>query len=200
MITDIRVLRSTELRRSRWRNGLGTTSEVAANTDTRDHMTWRVSIADLDGTPTAFSRFDRADRMLTVVGPHAVTLEWPDRTVEVLPWTPYRFPGDDPPVCTPSGATRALNVITDRTAAAAIVDVVHLDERAVDTKPGEVTVLYVRAGTASAPSMTAHRGDCVIVRHDMVNLVGNASGLLVRIAIPTDHTSRSTHSLGRTCS
>lgn len=180
--SSVAVIRVADRRRVPWKNGAGVTEEIAADTETsRDQPIWRISLADLGTAPSAFSAFDGTDRIFTVVGDREVALEWPSDSDSVAPWHPRAFAGEDPPRCTPAGATSALNVMTDRTAAAATVETIRLGEHPLATLPDEVTALFVRSGTATAESLRAAPGDCVIVRHDAVPLRGDADGLLIRI-------------------
>ncbi|WAL98446.1 HutD family protein [Streptomyces sp. Je 1-369] len=120
---DEQVLRRSEYRSVPWKNGGGTTREVA------EGAAWRVSVADVAGDGP-FSLFPDTDRVITPVeadGTHAMTLTVQGTPHHVTPLTPFAFPGDAPTDChLPAGAVRNLNVMTRRgraTARVRIVDV-----------------------------------------------------------------------------
>jgi environmental stress-induced protein Ves len=58
----VRILRAADRARVPWRNGAGTTTEVALDGEP-DAPSWRLSIATIQG-PSAFSGFPGYDRML----------------------------------------------------------------------------------------------------------------------------------------
>src|SRR3954463_8036751 len=65
----MRILRSTEYRRMPWRNGGGTTTEIAIAplpSASGDRFAHRVSIADV-ATDGPFSRFDGYERLIMLV-------------------------------------------------------------------------------------------------------------------------------------
>ncbi|MGW0173407.1 HutD/Ves family protein [Rhodococcus sp. NPDC003322] len=187
-MSAVQLVRAAERRRVPWRNGAGVTEEIAVGPDRGvGKPLWRISVAELGDAPTVFSAYDGIDRIFTVVGDHAVTLEWDSHSVSLQPWRPHPFDGAAAPRCLPDQATRAFNVMTDATAAHAEAEFVDLGATSVTTGPDAVTALFVRSGTAAATAYRAEAGDCLVVRHDAVDLQGEAQGLLVRI-----HLSHST--------
>lgn len=90
-----------------WRNGRGTTRELATGDG------WRVSLADLtaDGP---FSHFPRTDRVFTPLG-DGFGLVVDGVAVDVRRHQPIRFPGEaEVSVQGLTRPTQALNVMTDR--------------------------------------------------------------------------------------
>ncbi|OON71465.1 HutD/Ves family protein [Streptomyces tsukubensis] len=124
------VLRWGEYRGMPWKNGGGTTREVASGTvrpataGPADGFDWRVSVADVDaGGP--FSAFPGIDRVITLVEGEGMvlTVEGTTRTVE--PLDPFAFSGDAATDCLlKSGAVRDMNVMTRRGRASAEVHIV----------------------------------------------------------------------------
>jgi environmental stress-induced protein Ves len=100
-----------------WRNGGGTTHEIAiAPTDTPDApFCWRLSIADLAGDGP-FSEFPGIDRILLLLEGEGVTLEIGDAPATDLPvGEPIAFPADVPTHLTmTSPRGRDLNLMWDR--------------------------------------------------------------------------------------
>lgn len=183
-MATVRLVRAADRRRVAWRNGAGFTEEIAACLDTTAGIPlWRISLAELGESPTAFSAFDGVDRVFTVVGDHGVTLEWDTYSATVPPWCPHSFAGGQAPHCIPTGATSALNVMVYATAGGAAVTTVDLDICPIVTRPAEVTALFVHSGTATTEVHQAEPGDCLVVRHSEIPLRGDARGLLVRIRL-----------------
>jgi environmental stress-induced protein Ves len=112
-----RVIRSDELVQVPWKNGGGTTAEVAAFPPGAGFGTfgWRISMADV-ATDGPFSAFPGIDRTLIVVEGNGIEL--------AVDGVPYRldgpasklsFSGDDPTVARLiAGPIRDLNVMTRR--------------------------------------------------------------------------------------
>ncbi|UYP20453.1 HutD family protein [Rhodococcus sp. Z13] len=179
----VQVVRAGERRRVPWRNGAGTTEEIATGDLLRtDRPRWRLSLADLGSAPSGFSAFPGVDRIFTVVGEHDVDLDFGDGPRTVRPWQPHPFAGEDAPHCLPLGATSAFNVMIERGAATASVSPIPPGAHPV-TDPREVTALFVRSGLVRAGAVQAGSGDCLLVHDEALALRGDtASGLLVRIA------------------
>lgn len=112
-----RVIRSDALVRVPWKNGGGTTAEVAAFPPGAGFGTfgWRISMADV-ATDGPFSAFPGIDRTLIVVEGNGIELD--------VDGVPYRldgpaarlsFSGDDPTVAhLLAGSIRDLNIMTRR--------------------------------------------------------------------------------------
>lgn len=115
-MTQINILRAVDRRAETWKNGGGTTCEVAAfppGSDVNDFL-WRISIANVRvGGP--FSHFPQIDRTIAIVsgtlrlssGGKVVKLSTAD--------SPFAFPGDVPTIGEPvDGPVRDLNIMTRR--------------------------------------------------------------------------------------
>ncbi|MEW2387091.1 HutD family protein [Streptomyces venezuelae] len=112
------VLRWSAYRAVPWKNGGGTTREVAQGAD------WRVSVADVTGDGP-FSHFPDTDRVITPVEGEGMLLTFSGTRQRVAPLTPFAFLGDAPTDChLPSGPVRNLNVMTRRGGATARVRIV----------------------------------------------------------------------------
>lgn len=87
----MKILRCGNLVEVPWKNGGGTTREIASGR-MGDQTVWRLSRADVvqDG---AFSNFAGLVRVLTVVSGSGMELEFPDETLDAEPWDPVRFDG-----------------------------------------------------------------------------------------------------------
>jgi environmental stress-induced protein Ves len=94
-----------------WRNGAGTTRELAAGTDRDGTTLWRVSLAALDGDAD-FSRFPDLDRLLVALGPLRLSID--DDVVAMAAGEQVRFTGEAPVSVSLDEPTQALNVMTRR--------------------------------------------------------------------------------------
>ena len=114
----MRVIRATDYRRMRWKNGLGETTEIAVHPDdaTVDTFDWRLSMARVEADGP-FSAFEGIDRTLSVLSGAGIRLTVDGRApVELTAATePYTFPGDRPTAAALlAGAITDLNVMTRR--------------------------------------------------------------------------------------
>lgn len=141
------ALRWSEYRSMPWKNGGGTTREVAwgavrapmAPPETTDGFDWRVSVADVDaGGP--FSAFPGIDRLITLVEGEGMLLTVDGTPHPVGPLSPFAFPGDAATDCRlEAGAVRNMNVMTRRGRATAQV-------RIITVAAARVTELACAAG------------------------------------------------------
>ncbi|MFD7924070.1 HutD family protein [Streptomyces sp. NPDC059740] len=172
------VLRWDAYRSMPWKNGGGTTREVAsgvvqaASAEPVDGFDWRVSVADVDaGGP--FSAFPGIDRVITLVEGEGMVLTVDGTPHPVEPLSPFAFSGDAATDCRlAAGAVRDMNVMTRRGRARAQVRMVGVAGAAgteVTCATGEtLLVMAVTEGvTAGAPDgreSALGRLDCV--RHE----------------------------------
>jgi hypothetical protein len=131
-----RHLRTTDYRVMPWKNGGGSTTEIAVAPPgaTLEGFDWRVSIADV-ATSGPFSTFPGCDRILVQTDGAPMTLEHDGRAPKTLePFTPYAFDGDEA-TAGRLGATpvRDFNVIARRARVRATVTVIR--ERGEHTVP-----------------------------------------------------------------
>jgi uncharacterized protein len=127
LTTAHRVLAPADYRAMPWRNGGGTTHEIATGPDGADlaSFAWRVSIADVarDGPFSAFAGVDRtlvllagAGMRLTADGQHVVLQS---------AYEPLAFAGEVPFACTLiDGPTRDFNLMVRRALAQGALHVV----------------------------------------------------------------------------
>jgi environmental stress-induced protein Ves len=94
-----------------WRNGAGSTRELAVGEDQAGQVQWRISLADLDG-PAEFSIFNGMDRIFVPLGGVRLTID--EDTVHLQPGQHVQFPGEAAVSVEPDGPTQALNVMVRR--------------------------------------------------------------------------------------
>jgi uncharacterized protein len=134
-MAESRLIRPAEYRAMPWRNGQGTTAEIALGLGEGGRFRWRLSIADVAASGP-FSDFAGYDRVIAVVGGAGMRLAVGGRPpVELTQYSePYAFPGEAATECTLlAGPIRDFNLMTDRA-----------------TARGRVTALRFRGGPATA--------------------------------------------------
>lgn len=195
------VLHWDEYRSMPWKNGGGTTREVAAGTVGRARTAhaqagrpagtfdWRVSVADVEAEGP-FSPFQGIDRVITLIEGEGMVLTVDGVSHRLEPLSPHAFSGDATTDCRlPSGPVRDMNVMTRKGRASAEVSVVRVSgARAVECGPHEtLLVMAVSEGLAlGAP----RGGDAVLGRLDCalhegagtLDLAGNGTVAVIRIA------------------
>lgn len=133
-----------------WRNGGGSTREVAAFPPGEEDFAWRLSFAEL-ARSGPFSSFPGIDRLITLVDGPSVALTVDGREHRLERHRPFPFSGDAVTTATVSAPSVDFNVMVRRTALRATASVLHLEPSqarvALGTREGEVlvTVLGGRA-------------------------------------------------------
>jgi len=154
------ALRWSEYRSVPWKNGGGTTREVAsdavqapvASATIADGFDWRVSVADVDAGGS-FSTFPGIDRVITLVEGEGMVLTVDGTPHPVGPLSPFAFSGDAATDCRlEAGTVRNVNVMTHRSRATAqvrIITVAAARETEMTCAPGEtLLVMAVTEGIA----------------------------------------------------
>ncbi|WP_415857196.1 HutD family protein [Sinomonas sp. G460-2] len=137
------IIRFSELPRSAWRNGGGTTVEIARGPEpTGDDWGWRLSLADVERAGD-FSPFEGMERVLTVVEGELLVLTVGGREQGLERFRPFRFDGGAPASAVlPTGSIRDLGLITRRGAFTGHVTILELSKkRAHPLFPGQLGVL-----------------------------------------------------------
>lgn len=99
-----------------WRNGAGTTRQIAAlrGTGTTAEFHWRISVAEL-ARDAPFSRFPGIDRTFLVASGRGVVLNVAGTATVLEGGDLVAFPGEDEvDVALPQGPATAVNLMTDR--------------------------------------------------------------------------------------
>ena len=188
MHADQHIIRFAALNPQPWKNGAGTTREIAREGVAEDWQ-WRISIADVVAE-APFSSFPGVDRVLVLLEGEGIGLAFDDgQHMDVLPPFGFaRFAGEAALVGAPkSGATRDFNLMWQRAQVTATLDVRPLVGSMVVFKaPEETWMVHVVEGTVALPdsSETLARGDTLILRGDTrakVRLEGAGTALLMSI-------------------
>ncbi|AKU96967.1 hypothetical protein AKJ09_03631 [Labilithrix luteola] len=129
----MRRLRSTDYRRMPWKNGGGTTTEIAIEPKEAglagERFLWRVSIADV-ASDGPFSRFEGYDRHIMLLEGAGMTLDaGAHGRFTLAPLVPQTFSGDwDVTGTLTAGAVRDFNLMVDRARASSTLEVVHIEQ------------------------------------------------------------------------
>lgn len=160
------IIRFADLAPARWRNGGGTTVEIArgltqsgAGSTAGEDWDWRLSIAEVDRAGD-FSTFEGMDRVLTVIDGELLVLTVDGREHGLERYRPLRFDGGAPASAVlPTGPIRDLNLITRRGSCSGYVTILELSKkRALPLGPGQLGVLlqgYAATTVGDADSMGA---------------------------------------------
>lgn len=163
-MTTVRHLRAADHRVMPWKNGLGTTTEIAVDPPGAglDAFTWRVSIADLAASGP-FSTFPGYDRILVQIEGEPMTLAHEGSGEHRLaPLVPHRFAGEIATYGTlGAGPARDFNVMVrrDRASADLVVRALAAGE-SVPRGSGEEMVYLLRGSLRGAIEVAA--GEAVI--------------------------------------
>jgi environmental stress-induced protein Ves len=149
------IIRFAELKNEPWRNGGGTTRELASHPKAASAQDgawdWRVSIAELTKAGD-FSPFPGMERVLTVIEGELLllTVDGADNPLEK--YRPFRFSGEAAAHgALPTGDIRNLNVITRSGAYKGFTSIIELSKkRAHPVFEGQLAVLLQGQATVSA--------------------------------------------------
>jgi environmental stress-induced protein Ves len=148
----MRHLRPDDYRRMPWKNGGGTTTEIARHDGADGELDWRVSIADV-ASDGPFSRFPGCERVIVVIAGAGMVLTHPERGARVTlqPLAPYRFDGDiDTHGTLLAGPVRDFNLITRRGVVRGELAVVDAAASDLETALGpDALLVHCLRGTAS---------------------------------------------------
>jgi environmental stress-induced protein Ves len=159
-------LTPADYRRMPWRNGGGTTTEIAIAPEgaalSGVRFLYRVSIADV-ATDGPFSRFEGYDRHIMLLEGAGMTLDCGEHgTIELTRnGEPRTFSGDwDVRGALASGAVRDFNVMVDRARASSTLEARSIEAPAsIACAPGDTCIIHVIAGDLGE----AATGDTLVV-------------------------------------
>ncbi|WP_192182706.1 HutD/Ves family protein [Mesorhizobium amorphae] len=132
----MRILRAADYRVMPWKNGGGTTTEIAVSPEGAglDDFDWRVSMARVEAGGT-FSSFAGVDRTLAVLGGEGITLD-------IAGWAPQKLTSASAPFSFPAdvatGAELIAGPITDLNVMTRRARMTHAVERLLISAPTDV--------------------------------------------------------------
>jgi environmental stress-induced protein Ves len=175
----MRIIRKTDLREGRWRNGLGVSWDIATDGNAgADDFGWRLAIARID-SDVPFSHYPQVDRIFTLIDGQGLDLDFADgRTLAADQlFVPHPYPCDVPTFCRlRDGPCRVLNLFLKRRSREAEVDI--LSSNADITHPGPI-LAFVLKGPADMNGVNLETGDTAVT-DERISIV--ASGALVYAA------------------
>ncbi|MDQ4489309.1 HutD family protein [Sinomonas sp. ASV486] len=176
-MSEPRIIRFADLRPVRWKNGGGTTVELARGPEvagedgesTSGDWGWRLSIADVDRAGD-FSSFDGMERILTVIEGELMVLTVDGHEHGLERHRPFRFDGGAPASAVlPTGSIRDLNLITRRGSFTGHVTILELSKkRPLPLSAGQLGVLLQGEAVASGVGNAADDGATPLARYDAV--------------------------------
>lgn len=204
LASRVQHLTSSHYRVMPWKNGLGTTTELAIEPEgaALDDFTWRVSIAELRASGP-FSPFPGYDRIIVQLEGAPMTLSHAgggEHRLALL--EPHAFAGELATSSTLDGPARDFNVMVRRDRASASVRTARLGPGAslvLSRAPGTHLVYVVRgAVTASSDGMGARAaaGESLLWREEPASAValtadaGGADVIAASIGAPERGTLR----------
>jgi uncharacterized protein len=171
-MAKITLLRATDYIRQPWKNGGGTTTELARKGDA-DRWLWRLSVADVERSGP-FSDFTGYRRLIVLLEGPGMTLSFDNAAPVVLDerYRPFVFDGGSRTRCDlVDGPIRDMNLIVDAARVDASLDVCALDEGAsLRAAASECALLHAIGGrfgvtigadtVALSPGDTLHVDEC----------------------------------------
>lgn len=153
----MRLIRPSEHRPQRWKNGGGTTTEIVREprqepNGRNGRFLYRVSIAEV-ASDGPFSRFDGYDRHIMVLEGHGMRLDCGAHgAIELAPLVPRAFSGDwDVSGTLHDGPVRDFNVILDRAALRGSLEVV----RTAGVIRADICILHILTGPDAGDTLVA---------------------------------------------
>lgn len=184
----MRILRWNDQEATPWKNGGGTTRNIAAAPDgaTLADFDWRISIADVEADGP-FSAFDGVDRVIMLIEGAQMQLEVAGRPHRLERLEAFAFHGEDPTSCrVPSGPTRDVNLMTRRGRATGEMRAVQVEhEHAAKVAAGDVVVLFaLTAGLTIDSGLELSARDAVICEAaEVVHVRGSGTLVEIRVGI-----------------
>jgi environmental stress-induced protein Ves len=173
----LRIIRAQDCRTTPWKNGGGSTTEIAAAPEgaSLENFDWRISMA-LVASDGPFSNFSGIDRSLAVVkGSGMILTIGSDAPVTLSSETdPVRFAGDTPTFARlTNGAITDLNVMTRRGRFSHRLRRISSATKC-DFEDGDDTAIVVSLNsgttvTSERDAVTLHHGDAVVVTRDIIH-------------------------------
>lgn len=155
-MSEFRIVRAADHREMPWKNGGGSTSEIAIFPPgaTIDDFDWRLSMACVEQSGP-FSAFAGIDRTLAILDGAGFRLDFPDGVSATLTpaAAPYAFPADVATECQLlDGPVNDLNLMTRRGLVSHEVVRFRLDEPGVIALDAEVAMIFCIRGRAELSS------------------------------------------------
>ncbi|OOG51345.1 HutD family protein [Rhodanobacter sp. C01] len=178
------IIRLSDCPPQPWKNGLGSTREIAVHPDGAgsDDFLWRVSIAKVDSA-APFSSFPSIDRQIALLDGNGFTMTLDDGRVHALttPFTPFAFAGEAKVAVTLiDGPTRDFNLMVRRAQAHGEIRV--WQEPGTQMPDPSTVLVYCARGAIDTAEGPLHVGDAWRpAPASPLELHPNALALVIRI-------------------
>ena len=184
----MRHLRPENYRVMPWKNGGGSTTEIAiypeGSSISDSGFIWRVSIAEV-ASDGPFSRFPGIDRQIMTIAGHGMILEaGRNGTIDLSQrFVPQAFSGDwDVEGRLIDGPVRDFNLMVARSRGTGALTVDHISARKRYAADGNTLLLHVLEGDATAEARVIAEGDTLILSgHETATVAPASDGL--RLAV-----------------
>lgn len=180
-----RIIPAAQFQPMPWRNGGGTTWEIARGTFAGAPVAdwhWRFSLAEIarDGP---FSVFPHTDRLLTLLAGTGIDLTFAGAPPRRLgPLEDIEFPGEAAVDCTlVEGITRDLNVMVDRRAARLVPGRMEAD---IHLRQGDLALLYALEAVTVRDDMkriTLAAGDAAVAEGGMQGMIEQGRAIWAKL-------------------
>lgn len=153
-VLAFRILTPSDHRRLPWKNGLGSTLEIATDaTEAGAPWTWRLSFADVPSR-APFSSFPGIDRHIAVLDGTGLALERGAERIEVpREGLAFAFAGEDAIVGEPIGpAVRDANLMLDRRHWTGSLEIMRIGAGRTVAIDSDVMLIHLHGGTKSVES------------------------------------------------
>jgi environmental stress-induced protein Ves len=179
---DVTIIKPSSYRSMPWRNGLGTTVELAKkDLPGGNGFAWRLSMADV-ASDGAFSNFSGYDRTLLLLGGGGITLDCNDQTHRLEhPLQAARFRGEDPTFATlHDGPIKDFNIMAHRQSCTASVTAQTGEAASRTEVDAHVLLVYAVNGDLRIESDALSRltlpAGHLLITHNPVNQVLHSQG------------------------
>lgn len=169
-----------------WKNGGGTTAEIAMAPDDADFAAgkfdWRLSLASIAGDGP-FSAFPGIDRTIMLVEGNGMVLTNPDNVRMVLDrkYLPQDFPGEWPVDCRLlDGPVRDLNLMANRARVRADWQVIALDRKEAALAEADTLIAHVLSGRFELDGVADRDGPVSLATSDTLIADDAQAGIRAR--------------------
>jgi environmental stress-induced protein Ves len=183
----LRILRSADYPTRPWKNGGGTTRDIAVSPPgaSLDDFDWRLSLAQVD-RDGPFSRFDNVERTLVLLS-GAMTLHELGRRIDLVRHRPFSFAGERAIDATVAGgATLDFNVMTRRGRTRHVARLESFTQQvSIAAAAGKTLVLFALDSGLTVGTEQLHTYDTAIISAAQV-AVAAATGVVAALVIEID--------------
>jgi uncharacterized protein len=183
----LRILRSADYPTRPWKNGGGTTRDIAVSPPgaSLEDFDWRLSLAQVD-RDGPFSRFDNVDRTLVLLS-GAMTLQELGRRIDLVHHQPFSFAGERAIDATVTGgATLDFNVMTRRGRTRHVARLESFTQQvSIAAAAGKTLVLFALDSGLTVGTEQLHTYDTAIISAAQV-AVAAATGVVAALVIEID--------------